>query len=229
MVYLASIWVCVVPPAPASPHAPSSVWPAPVASSGTMSSSALRSEHPTRPGQCTFHSGSAATWLCVCVCVQSLRGRCKKCVLESAPGCRPCSWALLLAHSPHTLITEQQPAAGQAVGVKNDKLQHLETICLHSGAFIARFARLHCQFIAFGSSWIFLCSYSTNFSCLPFSLSFSLSLLICLARFLFSKAVWDSGVSSNMLFLLLKWEGIPQKKSPTLLLEFYFSLIFLWL
>lgn len=104
--YLASVWVCVVPRVPVSLLAHSSVGPAPVASSGTMSSSAPRSERPTHPGRCTFPSESAATWLCVCV--QSFTARCVKkkgaleCI-ESAPGCQPCSWALSLTHSPHTL------------------------------------------------------------------------------------------------------------------------------
>lgn len=214
--YLASVWVCVVPRVPVSLLAHSSVGPAPVASSGTMSSSAPRSERPTHPGRCTFPSESAATWLCVCV--QSFTARCvkKKKVrwsvwslrLGAGPAPEPCH---SLTHHTHSLITEQQPAACPAVGVKkNDKLQHLETICPHSGAFVAQFCSpLSLSHYSFVSSWIFSCSY-LNFSCLPSSLSFGLSLLICPARLLFSKAVWDS----NMLILLLKWEEIRQRKNP---------------
>lgn len=65
--------------------------------------------------------------------------------LDVGPAPEPCH---SLTHHTQSFITEQQAAAGQAVGVKkNDKLQHLETICPHSCAFVAWFARLHCQFL----------------------------------------------------------------------------------
>lgn len=56
--------------------------------------------------------------------------------LGAGPAPEPCR---SLIHHTYSLITEQQAAAGQAVGVKkNDKLQHLETILPHAGAFVAQ-------------------------------------------------------------------------------------------
>lgn len=148
------------------------------------------------------------------------------------PALLPSPAACSLAHSPHTL-SHHWGAASSWTGCGGKKKRQVTT----SGnnlpslwSFCSSVCWLVLSVYSFGSCEIFLVQL----------LTFPVYLLQVLNLPSFSKAVWDSGVSSNMLLLLLKRGGDFSRKkrkkreekiphpltNPTEAIEFYFSLDF---